>query len=559
MPVRPVVLRFLGDSGQLERTMGRVERVTGKLGGLLAGGLVASAGAAAAGLFKLGESFDAQFDKIRVSTGKTGEALSALEGSFKNVLKNTATDFDTAGDAVATLSQRLGLTGKPLETMAKNLVDVSRITNTDFKGNIDSAIKSLQNFSVPVAQQTKVLDELFRASQVSGVSFADLASQLASYGVTLRALGFNMTQSTTVLAGLGKAGVDVSDVMPALSKSLATAAKHGLSAQTVYRQTLHLIKDTPSATKAAAIAMEVFGAKAGPRFAALIREGKFSFDSLGESIASGKDTIAKAAVDTADFSEKWQIFKNRVLVGLQPVATKVFDGVGKAMDKLGPIADRVGKRFGEEGLSGAFKQLGDEWLKLDPKIKVATAAITALGVAAAIAWVAALGPIPQIILALGTLGLALITLYENSKPFRTFVDGIGEAFMVSVRLIQAGIIALIKAYNSIPFLPNVGVPGEGATKLGPAAEAYIKAHPNSKAAKTYSGKRAAGGPVSPWSTYLVGEKGPELLTMGASGGYVHANNARTVNIYMPPGSNGQDVVAAIQRYERRNGKGWRNQ
>ncbi|GAA1549968.1 hypothetical protein GCM10009804_03190 [Kribbella hippodromi] len=36
--------------------------------------------------------------------------------------------------------------------------------------------------------------------------------------------------------------------------------------------------------------------------------------------------------------------------------------------------------------------------------------------------------------------------------------------------------------------------------------------------------RASGGPVSPGRTYLVGEQGPELLTMGSSGG--HVTNAR---------------------------------
>lgn len=39
------------------------------------------------------------------------------------------------------------------------------------------------------------------------------------------------------------------------------------------------------------------------------------------------------------------------------------------------------------------------------------------------------------------------------------------------------------------------------------------------------GKRAAGGPVQPWGTYLVGERGPELLRMGAAGGAVIPNRA----------------------------------
>ena len=39
------------------------------------------------------------------------------------------------------------------------------------------------------------------------------------------------------------------------------------------------------------------------------------------------------------------------------------------------------------------------------------------------------------------------------------------------------------------------------------------------------GQRAAGGPVSAGSTYLVGERGPELLTMGNQGGNITPNSA----------------------------------
>lgn len=44
------------------------------------------------------------------------------------------------------------------------------------------------------------------------------------------------------------------------------------------------------------------------------------------------------------------------------------------------------------------------------------------------------------------------------------------------------------------------------------------------------------------------------LLRGGGGG----TSTMTVNIHMPPGSDGEDVVAAIKRYERRNGSAWRN-
>lgn len=89
------------------------------------------------------------------------------------------------------------------------------------------------------------------------------------------------------------------------------------------------------------------------------------------------------------------------------------------------------------------------------------------------------------------------------------------------------------------------------------------------------GKRALGGPVLSGKTYLVGERGPELLTMGAYSGTVIPNdkigtvpmmggrggggNTTIVNINVQtgiatdPAETGRQVVEAIRKYERRSG------
>ena len=66
--------------------------------------------------------------------------------------------------------------------------------------------------------------------------------------------------------------------------------------------------------------------------------------------------------------------------------------------------------------------------------------------------------------------------------------------------------------------------------------------------------RANGGPVAAGGTYLVGERGPELLTMGARSGYVTPNGGMgaTVNVTVTSADPNQ-VVAAIQQWTRNNG------
>ncbi len=67
--------------------------------------------------------------------------------------------------------------------------------------------------------------------------------------------------------------------------------------------------------------------------------------------------------------------------------------------------------------------------------------------------------------------------------------------------------------------------------------------------------RANGGPVTAGGTYLVGERGPELLTMGARGGYVtpnHAIGGGTVNVTVTS-ADPNEVVRALQAYVRQSG------
>jgi len=67
--------------------------------------------------------------------------------------------------------------------------------------------------------------------------------------------------------------------------------------------------------------------------------------------------------------------------------------------------------------------------------------------------------------------------------------------------------------------------------------------------------RANGGPVSAGGTYLVGERGPELLTMGARSGYVTPNGGMgaTVNVTVTS-ADPNAVVAALQQYVRVNNR-----
>jgi len=321
----------LGDFG---KTVGKV----GGAGVLAVGTLAAGAGVA---LYKLGASFDDAYDKIRVGTGATGLVLDTLKDDFKNVVSSVPTDFGKASDALGQLFQRTGTAGPELQKLAGQMLELSRITETDLTTNIKSSQDAFNAWGVTVKNQPGLLDEMFRASQATGVSVADIGAQIAEAQPQLKSMGFSFERSAALAATLGAAGSSLSDVMPAMGKAMAVAAKQGKSAAKVFGDTFEAIKKAPTATAAAGVALTVFGAKAGPKLAEMIRSGKLSYEDLLKTMQNGGETIIGAGKETQDFSEKWTLLKNRVLVGLEPLAMKVFDAVGKAMDRVGPYVQKL--------------------------------------------------------------------------------------------------------------------------------------------------------------------------------------------------------------------------
>lgn len=381
---------------------------TTKAMGAVGFGILAGAGAVGAGLYQIGSSFDEAFDAIRTGTGATGPALEALQNDMKAVASAVPASFADAGAAVTGFNQKLGLTGEPLQLLSEQALELSRITGTELAGNVQSITSVMQNFGVSTGEQSGKLDLLFRASQKSGISVADLSSQMSGAGVVLRSVGLDFDQSAAFLATLGKAGVDASDVMPALSRTLATAAKSGKDATAVFNDTFNAIKNAPTDVDAAGVALDVFGAKAGPKFAAMIREGKLSYQDMLTSLQGGSETILGAGADTQDFGEKLTLLKNRVFVALEPVATKVFNAIGDAMDRVGPKVEQLTNWMMEHKtvMTIVAGVLGGVML-------IALAAYTAGMIAAAAATIAAGAPFIAIGAAIAAVVAAIIYLWTN--------------------------------------------------------------------------------------------------------------------------------------------------
>lgn len=292
--------------------------------------------AAGTGLYKVGASFDNAYDAIRIGTGATGAALEDLKGSFKEVYSAVPAEMADVGTAIADYNTRLGVTGDTLETLSTQALQVSDMLGDDLSGVIQNSSQAFQQWNIAEQDMAGEMDYIFKVSQSTGVGFTDLMTDMQTYGAQMQEMGYGFEESATLIGQLGKEGVNVTEVLGAMKKSVTTMAKEGVSATDGMKQYYEAIKNAGTATEATQIASEVFGARAASTMSAAIRSGAMDVDDLTASLQQNGETISGAATDTYDFAEKWALFKQQMAVAIEPAAMEIFNYMGDAMDQIAP-------------------------------------------------------------------------------------------------------------------------------------------------------------------------------------------------------------------------------
>ncbi|MFG0329221.1 MAG: phage tail tape measure protein [Phycisphaerales bacterium] len=343
-----VVVDVVGDlstlQGQLAATGAKGKGLSKTALGVA--GIGAAAVAAGAGLISLGGEFDQAYDTIRVGTGATGDALDALKDDFKAVAKTGPEGFDQVGTAVADLNTRLGLTGQPLQDVSRQILDLSRITDTDLNTNIEKLTRFLGDAGVASEDFGDAIDAVFRASQATGPSVAELSDLLVRYGAPLRQFGFGFEESAALLGKFQKEGVNTELVMGSLRIALGKFSKAGKDPVEGLIETTEAIKNAGSQADANALAFETFGARAGADMAAAIREGRFDIEALFEQVKNGTETIETASEDTKSWQESLAELGNKAKVALEPAAVALFEDFGDILEAAAPVIETVATGVG---------------------------------------------------------------------------------------------------------------------------------------------------------------------------------------------------------------------
>lgn len=345
--IDPSLAKSISEATRQTSGLGTAFKVAGAVGvaGLASLGAAAVAGTKA--LMDLGTSFDSATDAIRIGTGATGEALEALQADFDEVYKSVPTTMEDASQAIADYNTRLGLTGPELQNISQQAIQVSNLLGDDLGGVIEESSQAFQQWGIDSKDMGDAMDYVFKASQSTGVGFTQLMSTVQQFGPQMQDMGFTFEETTALIGQLDKAGVNTTEVMSALKKSVTTMAKDGLTASEGLAQYTEQIRNAGTASEATAIAAEVFGSRAGSTMAAAIRNGTLSVTELTEELMKSDETIMKAAEDTMDFPERLQLLKQQTQVAFEPLANQIFDIANEVMPYLGEAMGEIAPMISE--------------------------------------------------------------------------------------------------------------------------------------------------------------------------------------------------------------------
>lgn len=326
-----------------------------ELGGVLSSSLGAAtsalmpvAVAAAIGkmLFDIGQQFEEVENTIIIGTGASGEALETMVNDVKNVTNSIPAGLGAASQTIADLNTRMGLSGPIAEDLARNILEVEKMTGDAI--NVNDLTGMFNQFGISGDMAVDKMNVMWAVSQNTGLSFNSLASVLKNNSAQLQMLGFSFEESAAMAGALDKAGIDASGVMSKMSKALTTLAKDGEEPQEAFRRVTDeiggFIKEGNDAA-ALDLASELFGTKGAAQFVNAVKSGALEVDNLTSVTELAGGTIDETAQQTMTMGDKIAIMGNKFTNALQPFGTLVLGVVTPCVDFLSHAVDVLTSAF----------------------------------------------------------------------------------------------------------------------------------------------------------------------------------------------------------------------
>lgn len=291
------------------------------------------------------DDVDEGLDTIVQKTGATGAAAKELEAVYREVAAEVPGDFGDIGAAVGEINTRLDFTGEKLKTASVDFLKFAKVNGMDVNTSVQLVTRAMGDAGIAADEYGSVLDMLTVAGQKSGISIDKLAENLAKYGAPMRALGIDTEHAIALFAGWEKAGVNTEIAFSGMKKAISNWGKAGKDSTVEFQKTVDAIKAAPDIANATSIAIDAFGAKAGPDLADAIRGGRFEVDEYIAALESAGGTVESTYGGIVDEVDDTQLAMQTAKLALHDFGETIAKTVGPILLTLAQKLQAVGDWF----------------------------------------------------------------------------------------------------------------------------------------------------------------------------------------------------------------------
>lgn len=273
-------------------------------------------------------------DTIVRATGASGDALDGLVGSYENVATKIPAELGDVASAIGEVNTRFQTTGPELESQTELFLKFANITGGDVVGSVDDADKALEAWGRDASDLPGFLGMVAKASQDTGLNAQKLMQDVQGNSASFKELGFSLEESINFMSMLDANGVESSTALAGLKKAVVNLTDSGMDEHEALQQVIGSIKDASTETEALEKAQEVFGTKGAAEMATAIRDGRLDIDDLSASMSDYSTVVDDTFANTVDGVDGAKTAANAAKIALADLG-------GTISDMLGPVLEQV--------------------------------------------------------------------------------------------------------------------------------------------------------------------------------------------------------------------------
>ena len=473
---------------------------------------------------------------IETFGNKAGKAFNGLASAGRKV----ALGIGAVGAAAIVVGKDLVEAGEAAATSNARIDQIAESMGV-FGDESKTATKRIKDLANEIARKTGVDQNQIKQAQATLLTFSEIAETAGDVGssfdratqaaIDLAAAGFGTAETNAVQ--LGKALNDPITGLTALTRSGVTFTEQ-------QKELIASLVESGNTLEAqdmilAAIEQQVGGTAEATANASDKMRVAFSQlqERLGEKLLPVFERLTNFIIDdlvpALERAYNWAM--PRFEAAWQSISNTLGPIISRLRDELTPVVQRI----------VTFMKENTAVVKTFLAVLAGAAAIAMIAaLAAAVASLA--NPVVLAVTGIAALAAGFKYAYDNSEGFRTAIQQLASDAMTLYNAIKSVYDIYVKMRNAFEAAPG------GSSLSGFISDVLSP----SRLATGGVGIpfMADGGIVTGPTTAVIGEAGPEAVIpldrLGSFGGM-------NVTINMPAGSNGDDIVRALQDYGRQNG------